>query len=290
MKKLTFSLLFVFFISSVTTAQVAINADGASANPKAMLDIKSSEKGLLIPRMTTGERIALFNTLTDTEIGMLVFDTEVNFFFVYMGESVDAKKLSAGAISLLEDDDGDTKIEVEKTADEDTIRFSVAGSEAFKMSRYGRLEVLNSRSSFIGEKAGVTSGSSLYNLAVGNRSMFSTISGAWNTTLGHKTLFENTEGCSNTAIGYLSMVNNTLGNENTAVGRLSLYSNTIGTNNCSMGFQSLHTNTNGTNNTAIGYQSLFTNDEGINNTAIGMMALHLNSSGDYNIALCFETR
>ena len=265
MKKLTFSLLFVFIIFSVTKAQVSINADGASANPKAMLDIQSNSKGLLIPRMTTNERINLFNFSSDTEIGMLVFDTDVKFFFVYMGNSI-SKKLASGAISLLEDEDGDTKIEVERTADDDTIRFSTAGSDRFTMSK-GLLEVLNTNSIFIGEKAG-NGLTNFYNTAIGYKSMSSNIGGTWNTALGYHTLNENTSGKSNTAIGHGSLNVNKIGNGNTSIG------------NNAMSY-----NTSGSDNTAVGYKALYYNIKGIYNTAVGDSALYKNSTGDLNVAI-----
>lgn len=47
-------------LSSVLTAQsVAINTDGSTANSSALLDIKSSNKGMLIPRMTKAQRNAI---------------------------------------------------------------------------------------------------------------------------------------------------------------------------------------------------------------------------------------
>ncbi|MCB0576578.1 MAG: hypothetical protein KDC61_18620, partial [Saprospiraceae bacterium] len=52
----------LFFFSSITTAlfsQISINQDNSTPDPSAMLDIKSSDKGMLIPRMTTAERNAI---------------------------------------------------------------------------------------------------------------------------------------------------------------------------------------------------------------------------------------
>lgn len=52
-------ILFALFWTSHLSAQVAITPDGSSAYPSAMLEIKSDEKGVLLPRMTTGERDAI---------------------------------------------------------------------------------------------------------------------------------------------------------------------------------------------------------------------------------------
>lgn len=54
-------LLSFFLLASSLFAQngVAINGDNSSPDASAMLDIKSTEKGILIPRMTTAQRTAI---------------------------------------------------------------------------------------------------------------------------------------------------------------------------------------------------------------------------------------
>ena len=86
MKKITFLLLVTIF-ASTTFAQVAINETGAEPNSKSILDVKSTTKGMLIPRMLTSERTTLGNTLTITEKGMLVYDTEQGAFYYFDGSS-----------------------------------------------------------------------------------------------------------------------------------------------------------------------------------------------------------
>lgn len=56
-----------------TYSQVAINLDGSAPDTSAILDIASTTKGLLTPRMTTIQRLALPNT-----IGLTVFDLDLN--------------------------------------------------------------------------------------------------------------------------------------------------------------------------------------------------------------------
>ena len=46
-------------INKLLSQNVAINADGSAPDGSAMLDIKSTTKGLLIPRMTTVQRTAI---------------------------------------------------------------------------------------------------------------------------------------------------------------------------------------------------------------------------------------
>lgn len=74
-------ILFFYFGVTQTEAQVGINADGSAPNESAMLDITSSDKGILIPRMTTTEREAISNLAT----GLMVYDSNENTFWYYNG-------------------------------------------------------------------------------------------------------------------------------------------------------------------------------------------------------------
>ncbi len=75
------ALLFLLsFFLKIAKAQVAINSTGAAPSLNAMLDISSTNKGLLIPRMTTANRIALTATATD---GLLLYDTNTQSFWYY---------------------------------------------------------------------------------------------------------------------------------------------------------------------------------------------------------------
>lgn len=60
---------------------VAINNSGAAADAKAMLDISSTTKGVLIPRMTQGDRDAIGTPPQ----GLLIFNTSSNSFQYHNG-------------------------------------------------------------------------------------------------------------------------------------------------------------------------------------------------------------
>ncbi len=77
-------ILFLYLYSILAVAQsVAINSDGSTANSSAMLDIKSTAKGLLIPRMTSEERIAIITPAN----GLMVFDITTKQCWFYNGIS-----------------------------------------------------------------------------------------------------------------------------------------------------------------------------------------------------------
>ena len=56
MGKKLFLLPVFLFCWEMLYSQLAINTDGSSPNPAAMPDVKSTGKGLLIPRMTYSQR------------------------------------------------------------------------------------------------------------------------------------------------------------------------------------------------------------------------------------------
>ena len=72
MKKNLFSLILILFINGVLFSQVSINIDGTNPDNSAMLDVKSTNKGLLIPRMTRAEMGAIPNPAD----GLMVYCTD----------------------------------------------------------------------------------------------------------------------------------------------------------------------------------------------------------------------
>jgi len=86
MRKLALLFLFFVFFNHVFS-QVAINNTGADANEHAILDISSTDKGMLIPRVNTTQRTAMANTLVAADDGMMVYDNETKSFWVWVWES-----------------------------------------------------------------------------------------------------------------------------------------------------------------------------------------------------------
>ena len=60
-------------------AQIAINTDGATPDASAMLDVSSTDKGILIPRMDSTSRQNISNPAT----GLMVYDTTTITFWYY---------------------------------------------------------------------------------------------------------------------------------------------------------------------------------------------------------------
>jgi hypothetical protein len=79
--QLLFILLLLFF-QKKSFAQMGINSTGTPPASNAMLDISSTTKGLLIPRMTTIQRTALAHTT-----GLTVFDITTNGYWYSDGSN-----------------------------------------------------------------------------------------------------------------------------------------------------------------------------------------------------------
>lgn len=71
MKTIHIFLLILLITVNIGHSQVAINTDGSSADNSAILDAKSTTKGVLIPRMTYDQR----NAITSPAEGLMVFCT-----------------------------------------------------------------------------------------------------------------------------------------------------------------------------------------------------------------------
>ncbi|MCF8423658.1 MAG: hypothetical protein K9H41_04880 [Bacteroidia bacterium] len=84
LKFLLSALSFVAVLQTTTAQNVGINSSGTAPNVDAMLDIVSTTKGLLIPRMTSTQRIAIAAT---PATGLLVYDITLNNFYYFDGSS-----------------------------------------------------------------------------------------------------------------------------------------------------------------------------------------------------------
>lgn len=252
---------------------VGINASGSNPDASAMLDVVSTTKGMLIPRMTTAQRNAIVSPAT----GLLVFDSSVGSFWFYNGSAW--SELIAGNVTALVDNDNDTRVDVEETADEDIIRFDVGGTESWVMHG-DRLDQPNSNNTLVGQNAGdaITSGWS--NVALGWDAMTNTTTGNRNIAMGGRVLNNQTSGALNVAIGYRTMYFNTTGLGNIAIGEDAMYNATGASNNNNIAIGRWAQQVNhGASNISIGNSSL----SGTSTSAIGIG--HSTQAGNSTISL-----
>lgn len=130
MRSLLFALGAVCLLSESLYAQaVSVTETGGAPDPSAMLDVQSTDKGMLVPRMNTMQRTMISSPAN----GLLVFDLDTGGFWFYDGTGW----VSLSAPRLLTDSDDDTRVMVEKNPDEDMIRFDVAGTEVMQIDPSG---------------------------------------------------------------------------------------------------------------------------------------------------------
>ena len=82
MKYSTLNLLLVLIFNCfyfVLNAQVGINTDNSTPDASALLDIKSTDKGLLIPRMSSAQRAAI----SSPAAGLMVYDVTTKTYWYY---------------------------------------------------------------------------------------------------------------------------------------------------------------------------------------------------------------
>lgn len=78
MKKYSTLFFLLMAVCVAAQSQVAINTDGSPPHISAMLDIKSTNRGLLIPRMTTAQRESINTPIP----GLMVYDNSTSSYWV----------------------------------------------------------------------------------------------------------------------------------------------------------------------------------------------------------------
>lgn len=70
------------FVINILTAQNNIGIGTTAPNAKAVLDVSATDKGFLLPRLTTAQRTVI-NPTGNTDAGLLVYDTNDNLYYFW---------------------------------------------------------------------------------------------------------------------------------------------------------------------------------------------------------------
>ncbi|MEM7373976.1 MAG: hypothetical protein AAF587_35620 [Bacteroidota bacterium] len=247
-----------------------IGITGSSPHSSAILELETDSKGLLIPRLSSSQRLGI----TPIATGLMVYDTDEASFWYYNGSSW--AEVGPGQVDEIRDSDGNTSIQVEEGTNDDIIRFDIAGGERLRLQQNANNQTLlqlnlGQTNAFVGESAGLAITSGGYNSFLGQ------FAGS-NTSTGH----------SNSFLGYQAGNANVGGHSNLFLGRAAGLSNTDGQNNVFIGRGAGFDNTDGDRNIFVSRNAGFNNDGGNNNLAIGYSAGYSNVSGSGNIFLGYE--
>lgn len=272
MKRILLTCLVAFVIATNAFSQnVGIGTNAPDTN--AVLELKSSTKGLLLPRTSTTTRFTI-----PAVKGLMVYDTTTNSTWSNDGTQWVEMAGGPGGGSgwSLTGNAGTTSANFLGTTDNEPLTFKIDNTWA------GQISNLNA---FYGKNSGVANTTGYGNTGFGPITLQSNTTGYLNTALGGISMQYNTTGYHNTATGGYALNGNTTGYLNTATGAYSLQSNTTGFRNTATGYGSLGTNNTGSDNAATGMYSLYYNSTGSRNTATGFYAMYSNTIGNNNTAI-----
>jgi trimeric autotransporter adhesin len=282
MKKTIFVItLLLICLNSFLAQSVGINTTSPDAS--AILDINSTTKGLLMPRLNTGQ----MNAIASPAIGLVVYNTDSSSICIRTSASWVKLQTQRSALNYV----GNSYLginsgygSVGSSEGTSSHRINIAlGDSAMHSNLNGYDNVAIGSSSLKSNTSGFS------NIAIGKNSLETNISGQNNLAIGTYSLNKNTTGNYNVVLGNNGLLKNTLGNFNIAIGQNTLQENTTGAANTAVGDQALSSNTTANSNTAIGTRALRVNSTGAENTAIGLQALLANTNGSYNVALGNKT-
>ena len=186
---------------------VAINTSGSAPDASAILDLQSSSKGILTPRMTEAQK----NAVSSPATGLLIYQTNgTSGFYYYTGTAWTELSSQASGWSLSGNAGTNNGNDFIGTTDAQDLNFRTNNINRLRLSQSGQLEILNTGLSvFVGEQAGeVDDLTSNYNVFVGYRSGFSNTTGNYNLATGYRSLFSNAGGYRNTALGAEALFDN----------------------------------------------------------------------------------
>jgi hypothetical protein len=270
-----------------------------SPHSSAQLDITSTSKGFLIPRMTT----SVITSISNPAKGLMVYDSTKNQLMVNMGISSapNWQTIVANSGWNLTGNSGiNAATQFIGTTDATSLLFRVNNQPA-GFIHYGNLNTAFGLQALTNNTTGnfntANGRGALYynntgggNTAIGANALYYNTSGSFNIAIGSYILYANSTGNYNTAIGSDALVSNSSGNYNTAIGNDALYWNTTGSNNIANGGGSLYNNSSGQENVAIGTGALYSNSGSLAhyNTAIGSYALANTTNSQYNTAIGYR--
>lgn len=270
MQKAIFSLALLVALNTITFSQVGIGT--TTPDKSAVLELNSTSKGFLLPRMTAEQKASIAAPIK----GLLIYQINGAIGLYSYNGSAWVAVAATGGVGNFVDLTTDQGINGIKTFNTDIYASGLLvgkGGGAIATNTVMGSDALNKNST------------GYENTAIGLHALYSNTTGYMNTAVGDSSMHYNEYGWSNTAFGTKTLMKNVSGKHNSAFGNFSLSSNTTGNHNEAFGNFTLSKNTTGSYNTALGDAALLQNTEGVYNVATGPFALQANVFGNYNVAV-----
>ena len=298
---------------TATSQSLSINTTGATADPSAILDVTSTLKGMLVPRMDKTEK----NAIASPANGLLVFQTGPDSIGFHYYDLPNTQWIFINTNGYATDTTAWKLTGNSNVADTSFLGSINNQSLKFRFNNTPSGQI-NDTTTYFGYKAGLTNptlvhnigiGSSAlqnnnttHNIAIGDSALYANAAGGV-TAIGYKALMANA-GFDNIAIGYSALDSNTTGGGNTGIGNFALRSNIGTSRNTAVGSYAmvankasfgtgvgefaLTSNTTGGGNTVVGSNALVSNTTGAANTAIGTNTMFYNITGGNNTVVGYQ--
>lgn len=232
MKKEIGILFALLILSFSATAQVKLGANPRTINANSILEMETSNQGILLPR------VALSGTDASTPLsahvkGMTVYNTAT-------ANTGTTTAVSPGYYY----NTGGQWVRILNQNDQD-LRLLSSQNHISKDAGLGA--------------AGLGVGTGTDNIGIGANTFFTNTAGWGNVAIGTDNLKANTTGITNVAIGYSNLIKSQTGTTNVGVGYQTFNNLTAGNNNIGIGFNAGLNVTSGNNNVAIGVNTNLAN-------------------------------
>jgi hypothetical protein len=246
-----------------THAQVAINTTAATPDNSSMLDVSSTSKGVLVPRMSKTQRQAIASPAS----GLLVYQNAPDSTGFYFYDGLKWVWL----------------ISQNNVQGADTTSWKTTGNNTYGNEFIGTLNDMPlrfRRNNFPSGWIDSTTRNTSFGFRAGSTELAIN-----NTAMGYKALASNTgSGQANVAIGNTALGSNGAGARNVAIGDSAMYANASGNANVAIGAYAARNLLNAGGNVAIGRDAMLNLNSG-NNTIIGFEAGESLTSGNTNTLL-----
>lgn len=276
---------FLFFMSFSAKAQnVGIN--NPLPHAKSLLDLTSTDKGLLAPRMTQAQRLAMFPASDATAKGMLVYQTDLTAgFYYYDGAAWQYIASGNSGWGLTGNAGTNAAANFMGTTDNQDVVFKSNNTEGIRIKSNQNVGIGKNNPVQKLDVLGNVNIVADSNYRISNVAVLSN-KGVWNLFTGAYAGVNNAAmGQANTFSGHYSGNKNTTGAFNTFTGAFSGMSNVSGNYNTFLGYYAGKNDSSGTDNVFVGAQTGFNNLTGSHNTFIGELAGYSSTTANYNTFL-----